>query len=87
MDGIEYKGNKDRSGLSRRRTIRFRSRRDSYFEYTLKDHLGNTRVRLAGKDYDGNLAYDLLEVEGQDGEPTLEYQEYLGANSYYPLGE
>jgi len=42
---------------------------------------------LAGKDYDGNLAYDLLEVEGQDGEPTLEYQEYLGANSYYPLGE
>ena len=41
---------------------------------------------MADKDNDGNLAYDLLEVEGQDGETTLEYQEYLGANSYYPFG-
>ena len=85
MDGIEYKDESLEAVYHSEGRFIFDKEDQNYYEFFLKDHLGNTRVRFADKNNSGKLAIEPLEVEEVPG-VELQYQEYLGAKSYYPFG-
>ncbi len=86
MDGIEYKDESLEAIYNSEGRYIIDKENESYFEFFLKDHLGNTRVRFADKDNNNILDIEPVEVPGPTGGVNMEYQEYLGAKSYYPFG-
>ncbi len=50
---------------------------DEYYEWCIKDHLGNTRVKFADKNGDGGILYN---------PEAPEEDEILGTYHYYPFG-
>lgn len=50
---------------------------DEYLEYYIKNHLGNTRVRIADKNSDNNVFYDVNNPEKD---------EVMSSRHYYPFG-
>ncbi len=50
---------------------------DDYYEWNIRDHLGNTRIKFAYKNGDGGITYD---------PDNPEEDEILGTYHYYPFG-
>ncbi len=73
----EYENNELKAIYFREGRATYEVDNNEFLEYYIKDHLGNTRVRIADKNGDNNVFYDVNNPEED---------EVMASHHYYPFG-